>query len=609
MGDIGTILAIDVGSTTTKAILFARTDAGFCRVAEGNVPTTVEAPHEDVMIGVRGAVARIEAVTGRRLMADGELIRPERGGEGVDLFVATSSAGGGLQMLVSGVVRELTGESAERVALGAGAIVLDVQAIDDGRQVIERIQRIRGLRPDMILLSGGTDGGDFSHVLEMAEIVRDADPKPRFGQDFRLPVIYAGNADAAEQVTAALSRVADVRVCPNIRPRLEIEVAGPAREQIHQLFLDHVMQHAPGYNNLVAWARGKILPTPSAVGEILALASSSFGVNIVAVDIGGATTDVFSVEQGVFHRTVSANLGMSYSLANVAAQAGLANVMRWLPFEVSESELRNWLANKMIRPTTLSQTARDLVIEQAAAREALRLALAHHRQLIVGLKGVQQARSIDEALDQKPTGETRVDLLQVDLLIGSGGVLSHAPRRAQALQMMIDGLQPEGVTALYVDSVFMLPHLGVLARSEPEIALDLLRRECLVPLGTCIAPVGPAPQGRTLATVRFARGGQAQEVPIVGGQFTVLPLPPGESLTAEILPSRSSDCGEGPGKIVRRTLAGGECGLILDGRGRRPLALPADGAARRAQNRRICEQLAAYPDSVWATETARRDQL
>lgn len=607
MGDIGTILAIDVGSTTTKAILFVRTDAGFCRAAEGNVPTTVEAPHEDVMIGVRGAVARIEAATGRRLMVDGELIRPGRGAEGADLFVATSSAGGGLQMLVSGVVRELTGESAERVALGAGAIVLDVQAIDDGRQVIERIQRIRGLRPDMILLSGGTDGGDFSHVLEMAEIVRDADPKPRFGQDFRLPVIYAGNADAAEQVTTALQRVADVRVCPNIRPRLESEVAGPAREQIHQLFLDHVMQHAPGYSDLVAWARGNILPTPSAVGEILALASSSFGVNIVAVDIGGATTDIFSAEQGVFHRTVSANLGMSYSLANVAVQAGIANVMRWLPIEVSESELRNWLANKMIRPTTLSQTVRDLVMEQAAAREALRLALDHHRQLIVGLKGIQQVRSIDEALDQKPTGETRVDLLQVDVLIGSGGVLSHAPRRAQALQMMIDGLQPEGVTAIYVDSVFMLPHLGILARSEPEIALDLLRRECLVPLGTCIAPVGPAPQGRTLATVRFTQDGQAQEVPIVGGQFSVLPLPRGASLAAEILPSRSSDCGEGPGKIVRRTLVGGECGLILDGRGRRPLALPTEAAARRAQNRRICEQLAAYPDSIWATETARRD--
>ncbi|MGE5560483.1 MAG: glutamate mutase L [Chloroflexota bacterium] len=606
MSGLSAILAVDVGSTTTKALLFTDDGTGFRRAADGNVPTTVEAPLEDVMIGVRAALARIEAQTGRRLLADGELLRPARDGAGVDLFVATSSAGGGLQMMVSGVVRELTGESAERVALGAGAIVLDVQAVDDGRQVVERIQRIRGLRPDMILISGGTDGGNFSHVLEMAEIVRDAKPAPRFGAQFQLPVVFAGNADAAEQVSSTLGNIADVRVCPNIRPVLEQEVVEPAREQIHRLFLEHVMQHAPGYDNLVAWAKGRILPTPAAVGEILSLASLRQGANIIAVDVGGATTDVFSVSEGAFNRTVSANLGMSYSLANVAAQAGVANVMRWLAIDVSETDFRNWLANKMIRPTTLSQTIADLMLEQATAREALRLALDHHRQLVVGLKGVQQQRSMDEVIDQRPTGETKIDLLRTDMLIGSGGVLSHAPRRAQAMQMMIDGLQPEGVTALYVDSVFMLPHLGILSRSAPEIALDIFQRECLVPLGTCVAPVGPVVPGRPLATVRLRSDGEPQQFDITGGEVRVVPLPAGSSAVAEILPAFGVDCGGGPGRAVRRKLTGGAGGLVLDGRGRRPLNLPLAADLRRAQNRRFCEQLAAYPDSAWADTAARR---
>lgn len=605
MSTTTTILAVDVGSTTTKALLFEDNGSGFSRAAEGNVPTTVEAPLEDVMIGVRGAVARIETQTGRHLMEDGTLIHPARGHDGVDLFVATSSAGGGLQMMVSGVVRELTGESAERAALGAGAIVLDVQAVDDGRQVVERIQRIRGLRPDMILISGGTDGGNFSHVLEMAEIIRDAKPEPRFGQGFRLPVVYAGNTDATDQVSATLSDIADVRACPNIRPSLEREVADPAREQIHKLFLDHVMQHAPGYNSLVEWAKGKILPTPSAVGEILSLASSRLGVNIVAVDIGGATTDVFSVDTGVFHRTVSANLGMSYSLTNVAAQAGIASLRRWLPIDVDESDFRNWLANKMIRPTTLSQTVADLIVEQAAAREALRLAFEHHRKLVVGLKGVQRKRNMGDVFNQSMNGETTVDLLHTDMLIGSGGVLSHAPRRAQAAQIMIDGLQPEGVTALYVDSVFMLPHLGILSRLEPEVALDIFRRECLVPLGTCIAPVGAATPGHPLAVVSFTIDGQAQRVELKSGDVQVVPLPAGVSVEAVIQPLAHVDFGGGPGHVVRRALTGGECGLILDGRGRRPLVQPAGEALRKAQNRRFSELLAAYPDAAW-NDSVRR---
>src|SRR5205823_5224678 len=163
------------------------------------------------------------------------------------------------------------------------------------------------------------------------------------------------------------------------------------------------------------------------------------GLAVVGVDIGGATTDVFSVfrapeagdpEATVFNRTVSANLGMSYSVSNVMAEAGIENILRWVPFPVDEVELRNRIKNKMIRPTTIPQTLEDLVIEQAIAREALRLAFEQHKALAVGLKGVQTERTISDIMTQAQTGSTLVDLLDLGLLVGSGGVLSHAPRRA-----------------------------------------------------------------------------------------------------------------------------------------------------------------------------------
>ncbi len=117
----------------------------------------------------------------------------------------------------------------------------------------------------------------------------------------------------------------------------------------------------------------------------------------------------------------------------------------------------------MIRPTTIPQTLDELQIEQAIAREALRLAFIQHKSLATALKGVQQERTISDVFEQRTSGKTLVDMLNLDLIVGSGGVLSHAPRRIQSMLMMIDAYEPLGVTTLAVDSIFMMPHLGVLS--------------------------------------------------------------------------------------------------------------------------------------------------
>ncbi|HMM58803.1 MAG TPA: glutamate mutase L, partial [Candidatus Rifleibacterium sp.] len=172
-GDIQSILATDCGSTTTKAILIEKRDGVFRLIVRGEAPTTVEAPVEDVTQGVLNAVSEVQELAGRQILTDDgkAIIKPVTNGKGVDLYVSTSSAGGGLQMMVTGVVKTMSGESATRAALGAGAIVMDVLATNDGRLPYQKIQRIRHLRPDMILLSGGVDGGTTSHVVELAEII------------------------------------------------------------------------------------------------------------------------------------------------------------------------------------------------------------------------------------------------------------------------------------------------------------------------------------------------------------------------------------------------------------------------------------------------------
>src|SRR5919201_5695395 len=357
-------------------------------------------------------------------------------------------------MLVSGAVQSMTGESAQRCALGAGAIVMDALASNDGRLPHEKIERIRSLRPDMILLSGGTDGGTVTHVVEMAEYIAAAEPRPRLGIGYALPLIYAGNKDARDRIREILGFKTALVITENIRPVLERENLAPARNKIHDLFLEHVMAQAPGYRKLIDWAGAPIMPTPAAVGLIMETIAKQRGINLIGVDIGGATTDVFSVFQGIFNRTVSANLGMSYSVSNVVAEAGLDSIRRWLPFAFAEQSLRNQIKNKMIRPTTIPQAVTDLQVEQAIAREALRLALDQHKQLAVGLKGVQQERSVSDAFTQTTSGQSLIDMFALDLIVGSGGILSHAPRRVQSMIMMIDAYLPLGITQLAVDSIF-----------------------------------------------------------------------------------------------------------------------------------------------------------
>lgn len=622
------VIATDCGSTTTKAILIERNAAGEYRLtARGEAPTTVEAPVEDVTRGVLNAVREIEELRGRRFLstphntADTRIVSPQRAtqgridtasnvasadtaaalpDEGTDIYISTSSAGGGLQMMVAGVVQKMTTESATRAALGAGAIVMDALSANDKRAPHEKIERIRQLRPDMILLAGGTDGGTIKHVVATAELLRAAQPRPRLGHAFNLPVIYAGNKAAQPEVTAILADKVALQLVDNVRPSLDQEHLAPARDAIHDQFLEHVMQQAPGYGKLMTWTHVPIMPTPGAMGLIIEALAKRDHVNVVGVDIGGATTDVFSVFGGIFNRTVSANLGMSYSVSNVLAEAGLTNIGRWLPFALDAAQLRDRIGNKMIRPTTIPQTLDELKIEQALAREALRLSFVQHRQFAVALRGGQKARSIADAFGQDSAEQSLVKLMELDLLVGSGGVLSHAPRRAQAMMMMIDAFAVEGITEIAVDSIFMMPHLGLLSTVHPAAATEVFEKDCMVRLGTCLAPVlmAATPPPPTLCTINFATpiAGQ-QTYTIAPHRLVRVPLPPGAAVPATIIPARHVDMGAGPGQVLEKTIRGGEVGLIFDGRGRRPLQLPTDEATRVAAVRAWTEAMDMYPAS------------
>lgn len=600
--ELTTVLVTDCGSTTTKALLFQKVDGEWKTTARGEAPTTVEEPIADVTQGALNAFLEIQEITGRTILSDDTsathpfvIAENKDSKDGIDLYLSTSSAGGGLQMLVGGVVKQITTESAERAALGAGAIVLDALSADDGREDFERIERIRHIKPDIVLITGGVNGGTRSHVIEMAEILRAADPRPRFGETLTLPVIYAGNIEAAEEVAEILAPLAQVSTVANVRPTLEEETLGPAREAIHEFFLSHVMSHSPGYDRLLKWTPIPVMPTPAAVGDIVQTYAISTRQQVLCADIGGATTDVFSVfytaeGKPAFNRTVSANLGMSYSVANVMVEAGVQSIMRWLPYDISDHEVRDRLRNKMIRPTSIPQTLEDLWLEQAICREALRLSLIHHRSLAVGLSGVQKQRGISDIFSQDSNRSELVNMMELDLVIGSGGVLSHAPHRLSSAMMMLDGFGLEGLTEITVDSIFMMPHLGVLASVHPEASKEIFERDCLVRICHAIVPVHPERKRlpEKLATI-YVDGEAAGEV--LTGKVGLLSLPENREVTITITPAaKYIDVGAGPGEAFEKKILTAPHGLLLDGRNR-PLRLPEPGPLLQQHQYEIYEAL------------------
>ena len=601
--DLRSILATDCGSTTTKAILIELVDGEYRLQGRGEAPTTVEAPFEDVTKGVLNAVGEVEELSGRKLLDGENILTPQNGDEGVDIYVSTSSAGGGLQMMVAGVVKSMTGESAERAALGAGSIVMDVLASNDGRMPHQKIQRIRQLRPDMILLSGGIDGGTTKHVVELAEILHAANPKPRLGKDYKLPVIYAGNNKAQGEIMKTLAEMTDLTIVNNIRPVLERENLTPSRDKIHDLFMEHVMQQAPGYKKLMSWTDAPIMPTPGAVGSLIEMIAKQENITVVGVDIGGATTDIFSVFQEQFNRTVSANLGMSYSVCNVLAEAGMENVLRWVQFDIDEIDLNNRIGNKMIRPTTVPQSMEELMMEQAIAREALRLSFIQHKAFAVNLKGIQKERTISDAFEQSESGLSLVNMIELDLLVGSGGVMSHAPRREQSARMLIDAFLPEGITQLAVDSIFMMPQLGVLANIDKEdlkedarkAAVEVFEKDCLIRLGTCISPVGKIKPNMTVLTAEFVLpDGKSEHCIVKAGELLRIKVPY-EPLKATLTPGRGLDLGAGKGEPIETTVFGGVVGLLLDGRGR-PFMLPESKTERISSLQKWSTATNEYPN-------------
>ncbi|WP_119065149.1 glutamate mutase L [Aggregatilinea lenta] len=551
---VNSILLADIGSVHTRLALVDVVEGQYRFVAGARVRTTAEAPLGSVGIGLDRAAQQITAATGRTLIVPGSespFLMPEANGHGVDQFLATASAGRPGRVLVAGLTPEMSLASARHVLAGSPVTVVDTISPYDGRTPDQRISAILSAHPDLILIAGGTDEGTESLVLDMAGTVRDALMAMR-GQP--PSVLYAGNRALRPQIKRLLSTRAAMFYAPNVRPDMREEQVFPAQIEL-SLAYDDFRSHQPGgFAEVARYSPIGIVPTVqgtiSAVRYLTELPRR--GVGPLVVDIGSTNSALVAGVHKETRFSVHTGLGIGHSLVDTLDTLKLDTLRKWLPPDVTDDELWDYAHNKALRPATVPGSPRDLMIEQAVAREIV-------RRMVRGSRA--------------EWGLGRGDLPPAfSPVIAAGAVLTDAQHPGVSAMLLLDALQPVGITELRLDPYNLLSGLGVAAYLKPIITVQMLDGDALLPLATAFSPLGAARNGQSAMTVQIRpASGRTITHTVRGGEIWMAPVSPGMVCNVSIKLRRGLSI-NGKRRLKLHVVAGA-AGIIFDARGR-PLALP-----------------------------------
>ena len=569
---IESIVAADVGSTLTHVCLIDLVEGAYRLVAHAEAPSTLSEVENDLTIGLRRAIQRLEEIAQRQLLDEnGELITPETElGAGADAFAATANAAPPVECVIIGLTDDLSVESAVH-ACAVGNVVVR-RTISLGARIRRWDERVFTMLhespPDLILLVGGVDTGPVA-LLEnagrtLAMIYEDM-PAER-----RPVIVFAGNQEARRPLSAILSSSFDLRVVDNVRPSVQVESLGELQRELSQVYERIKLAALPGYRRLRSWCGAPILSTSEALANTLRFAArrDDLGQGVLGVDVGGATTHIGAVRGESYQWAVGAELGCGLGLDGVLGQSGAENIARWLPVEMGKGEVTIRLENARLRPQSIPQTMEELLLEHAVVRQALLITMRKMRR--------QYWRRPGTRLEEETTPP-------FDLIAARGGAIAHTVQDGLIALTLLDALQPVGLTRLVVDWASTWPQLGALALLAPVAAAQVLARDALRELGTLIAPIGEARDGaRALRVTISPDGGEAIEIEVPAGTVRRFPLATDQQATVEVRPSRAFDIGLGrKGSGGRARVRGGSLGIVVDTRGR-PLNLPQDAGRRRA---------------------------
>jgi hypothetical protein len=562
------LLAVNVGSSSTRAVLFDVVEGQYRFIAAGQAPSTADAPYKDVSLGVQQAISNLQKVTGKNLLdQNNQLIMPlQADGSGVDAFAATLSAGPALRAVVVGLLSEVSMESARRLAETAYLQVIETFDLNDPRKPDEQIDAVLRARPDVIILTGGTDGGASRSVQKLIESVGLA--CYLMPEEKRPAILFAGNNSLADSVRGSLGKLTpSLHFSPNVRPSLDTEDLAPAARELAQVFSDVRKRLMPGVDGLAAWTGGRVLPTAYAEGRIIRFLSQMNGASrgILGVDIGTSAAIIAAGFNGRLTLGVYPKFGLGDNLPGLLQFTNLEEIMRWLSLDIAPNIVRDYLYQRSLFPGTIPATKEEHAIGHAITRQALYLSLQEARQNFPS-----EARFVKK------------DLMPVfEPILAGGGVVSDAATPGQSLLLLLDALQPVGITSIILDQNNLLPLLGAAAEFNQLMPVQVLESGAFMSLGTIVSVISSASYGLPVLRARLTYDdGSEANAEVKFGGLEILPLALGQTARLTLQPLQRSDIGNGPGRNATLEVAGGVMGVVIDARGR-PLALPEDPVRRR----------------------------
>ncbi|MEL6148378.1 MAG: glutamate mutase L [Chloroflexota bacterium] len=556
------ILAADFGSVFTRVLLMDVVGGGYRIVAKAEVPSTGGFPAGDVTLGLRRAAARISRVTGRTLLDNnGRIISPENENRtGVDIFLATASGGRPLKAVLLGLMPDVSIESGRRATEGTYVNIEETISLGEDRDEEDQLNAIILTNPDIVLITGGTEGGATAPLEGMLTLAKTA--IAAMPADGRPDLLYAGNSLMAERVEAELSPLTRVFVAENVRPSLDHENLNDAQLQLGRAFDRYKEAQGSGFDVVGSMSQLGLFPTAQSYATVARYLGSSRDQDAIVVDVGSATGTFASYMDGEVKTSIRTDIGMGTSAPDIVETLDIDAIRRWIPYSVARADVMNYAMNKRVRPITIPMTRKQLYIEYALLRAAVTDMLEKQRP-------------------QWANGKA-----DVDLIMASGSPFTATGSPGITAMLLLDAIQPTGKTELYSDTNSVISSLGALAYLAPEAVVQLMAGDSIERLATVFSVDGVPNVNRAAVSYKIEYDdGLIDEGGIDGGEFIVLDLPPGK--TAKLRLQARGSLRIGDRRRINMEVKGSLAGVIIDTRGR-PIPLGLD------LNRRMLQMMLWY---------------
>ena len=551
------VMALDIGTVHTRALLFDVVEETYHFIAAGVALSTSEPPLNDIGLGVQDAIRDLQQLTGRILLnQENSLILPSQvSGEGIDRIYITYSIGKALAIATFGLMGDVSLQSINKLAATVKGQVVQNINLNDPRTIHEQIDDVLNAKPDLILFGGGTDRGASRSVKKMADLI--AAILQLIPQNERPPVVFSGNLLLAKPIQGMLDAYTQFSNTGNIRPDIETEEIDAAAEELAGIITKIRSNEIDELKQLAHLCNDEPCPSANAIGRITRFLSKVGDPEkgILCIDLGAASTITASAVNGSLNLNVLP-VGSAQGFEKFLRTFPFSEISQWLPDRINFEDAREQLWQKTLFPTSLPMTREALVVEQCAYRALLRF-IMHD----LTSRGVLAENGYETVLC-------------------SGAALTQAGSPQQLLMMLLDGIQPRGVSTFILDSNSILPTLGAIARTLPLLPVQVLESSAFTNLATVISVESALRTGSQILHVHLqTSNGKIKEANVKQGSLTLIPLRTGESAVVDLELSRMTrvEALELTGSHFK--INGGMCGLIIDARGR-PIRLPDNPAAR-----------------------------